>query len=32
MMKSRAKELIAEGKEKEAKKILQEATRLKKQL
>ena len=32
MMKNRAKELIADGKEKEAKKILQEATRLKKQL
>ena len=31
-MKNRAKELIADGKEKEAKKILQEATRLKKQL
>ena len=31
-MKNRAKELIADGKEKEAKKLLQEATRLKKQL
>ena len=32
LMKTKAKEFIADGKEKEAKKILQEATRLKKQL
>ena len=31
-MKAKAKELIADGKEKEARKILEEATKIKKQL